>query len=297
MVLCIHHMAADGGAIDLIKEELLLLLAGKDLGEAAPGPSALALEQQSDAWRARTEAAVRHWTEAVAGGPAAHTPPTGRTTLARGTLNSSPALAAAVATAGALGVSLQTVTLTAFVRTLAARTGEREFVIGLFAGNRLDERSRRLVSSLNQLTALRARSEPGESFAECARRLHWAAIKAYRHGAFDVDALQEVRETYGYDAKGLGFQYCFNFMEGKREDPPADQDPEHWAITMHVQGKDNGLPFYFNVGHSHDLWCMLRASSAASGPEAEEQFSEETRAFLVAFHEELLAQRTLETAA
>ncbi|MEW2512401.1 condensation domain-containing protein [Streptomyces sp. NPDC046870] len=302
LLLCIHHLAADGAAIDLLRTELDSLLAGKDLGEPAPDCAGLAREQRSDLWAARTASAVAHWRRAADAAPPAL--PESRTPapLRWGTLRSRPAAHAVRALATTARVSEHTAVLTVFLRTLAETTGERRILLGLIAGNRVDGRSRRLVSSLDQLTPLLVELDPDETFSDCAQRLHWESIRAYRNAAFDVDALDGIRRAYGYDATGRGFRYFFNYMEdmgaggekeeAKEEATALQAPPDDWSITTGAEGRDNGFPFYFRVGRSQELWCTLRDSTGTGDETGEgdprEPLVERTRAFLTSFHTNLL---------
>jgi hypothetical protein len=243
---CVHHMAADGAGIGLVHSELRELLAGGTFTEPAPTCRALAVAQREDgAWQRRTAAALAHWRGSLAAaGPA---PSSVEARKARwGRLRSVPALAAAQAVAAATETSVHSVVFAAFCRTLSERLGETELLVALVAGNRTEPRFRSLVSSVNQLVPLVVRSEPGESFAELTRRLHWQTLLAYRRACFDVDAVAALAGEQGYDAVGTGFRHFFNFMPGTATGPPP-HGPE-WTVEVRDRGRDNGFPFYLKAG-------------------------------------------------
>lgn len=288
--LCINHMAADGAAIELLRAELADLLAGKPLEEAPPTCREVAAEQASDAWARRRADALSHWRRTLEGAPAPCTPPPGGAPSGSSALRSSPGLAAAERLAEEWRVSLHTVVLAAFCRAMAESRGEERILLALMAGNRYDARSRRLVSSVNQVVPLLVETVPGEDFVALAHRLHWDALRAYRNAVFDVDALEPVRRAYGYDAAGLGFRHFFNFLWGAGESVPGASGEQlarsasGWSVEPQTtQPRHSGFPLYFRVGRGDHLWCTLRESlDAPAGATAETATM--TEDFLRTFH-------------
>ncbi len=289
LVLCVHHMAADGAGLSLLEEELLEILGGKQRAWQAPRPSAIALEQASPEWSARRQAAARYWKRTVEQALPAE-PVTGSPTAIRwGVLRSFPALAAAREVAGSLRVSVQSVVLAAFCRTLSERTGRDRFLLGLMAGNRNEPRFQRLVSSLNQLIPVLVRAEPDEELPDLAQRLHWASLRAYSHGMYSVDDLHEIERTYGFNGTGQGIPYFYNFMSGRAERKataaagPAAGDG---GATIEVQeaGRYNGDPFYLRVRAEDQLTCILQQASFSPDGGADRHLAEDVRGFLESFH-------------
>ena len=299
LVLCVHHMVADVAGLRILQDELLALLAGGTLEDDAPTCRELATEQHDGVWDGRTRAAVDHWRRCLADGGAGEQAPDATTDVRWADLFSIPALHAAQRLAAGLNVSLQVVVFSAFCHAVAVRDGRTDLVVGLIAGNRTDARSRRLVSSINQLVPIRVRVEPDGGFAELARRLQWSTLAAYRHGCFDVDELRGLYEEYGYDAAGAGFRYFFNFSDAVQAREPAGVPlgPGGWAIDTRTSGRDNGFTVYLACTAGSLLRCRLRErSDEPRSSAAAERLTAKTRAFLLTF-QDILLQEAASTAA
>ncbi len=292
-------MVADVAGLRILQDELLALLAGGTLEDDAPTCREIATEQHDGVWDGRTRAAVDHWRRCLADGGAGEQAPDATTDVRWADLFSIPALHAAQRLAAGLNVSLQVVVFSAFCHAVAVRDGRTDLVVGLIAGNRTDARSRRLVSSINQLVPIRVRVEPDGGFAELARRLQWSTLAAYRHGCFDVDELRGLYEEYGYDAAGAGFRYFFNFSDAVQAREPAGVPlgPGGWAIDTRTSGRDNGFTVYLACTAGSLLRCRLRErSDEPRSSAAAERLTAKTRAFLLTF-QDILLQEAASTAA
>ncbi|GGT43345.1 condensation domain-containing protein [Streptomyces chromofuscus] len=285
LVFCAHHMIADGTSLDNLRDELTAILSGQSFEEAAPTCREIAVEQESDAWSARRASATGYWQRSLAAAPPAVPPPAEDAPVLWGTLSSASALAGAIHRVREHGMSLHTITLAAFCRTLAVRSGQNRLLLGLIAGNRNDARSRALVSSLNQMTPLLVETKADEDFVSFAHRIHFQALRAYRHGCFNVDEIARIGRAYNRDGTGVGFEYIFNFLPGPdvpSADPPEGDD---CRIETRFKGRDNGWPLYFRAGYSNSLWCELTIkrevpdSADPHGP-----LEAEVRSFLSDFH-------------
>ena len=191
--------------------EFLDLLAGKDLGDAAPTCRELAEEQYSDAWANRRAAVVEYWRRVVAEAP---DPPDELSADARtrwATLRSVSSLHDAQLLAQQVGIPLSSVVFAAYVAALDARTSRDAHLVALFAGNRLEAKWRSLVTSMTQLAPMVVRRAEGEDLPTTARRLHWESIRSLRHGIFDVDEVGDAVSEHGKNAVGGGFRYFYNF--------------------------------------------------------------------------------------
>jgi hypothetical protein len=295
LLVCVHHLVADVSALRLLQDELSALLAGQALDDDAPTCRAMAAEQRGAAGDARTHAAVDRWRRCLAGAPPGEPAPDPTTEVCWADLFSVPALDAARRLAGHAGVSLQAVVLSAFCRAVAARDGHTQLVVGLIAGNRTDARSRRIVSSLNQLVPVRVGLEADDGVTELARRLQWSTLAAYRHGSFDVDALRDVRDEHGYDAAGAGFRYFFNFSDAFEQRAPDDDalGADGWTIETHATGRDNGFPVYLAATAGAVLRCRLRERShEARSAAAAERLATRTRTLLLTLQDVLVHEAT-----
>lgn len=292
VLACIHHLVADSEGIAILYDELSALLAGKELPDDVPTCREIAAEQGNDYWAGRTRAAVEYWRRCLADLPAQARARTATTDIRWADLFSIPALEAARRLAADLQVSLSTVVFGAFCRAVAERDGPGDIVVGQIAGNRTDARSRRLASTVVQLVPIPVRLDPGGSFAESCKALQWAALGAYRHGYFDVDALRAVTEEYGYDAAGTGFRYFFNFSDAfPKDDDGLDLGDEGWAIETHTQGRDNGFEAYFVATASSVLECRFRERSGGQrSDETAERLTASTRDLLLTFQDVLVRE-------
>jgi Condensation domain len=290
LALCIHHIAADGAAIDLLHSELMALLAGT---ASAPEPGltcrALADEQHHDPlWVRRNAAALAYWERVLAEAPAAMPAATQPVQVCWAILHSKVARHAAVATAQETETSVHSVVLACFCSAIAARIGVERCLIGLLTGNRTDPRLRGLVTSMNQLVPLPVDIRPAESFHDQVRRLHLSTLVAIRHGCYDVDIVDELERRYGYSGVGGGFGYVFNFMPGELGESPQPEDPEddansEWSIETTTEGREVPFAVYFKGGvDGSRLACSLQEATS-DGDDAG------TRELLATFHEHLVA--------
>jgi hypothetical protein len=299
LLVCFHHLLVDGTGLRILHDELLGLLAGRELDDDPPTCRQVAAEQAGGAWDRHTRAAVEHWRRCLADEPPGEPPPDPGSDVRWADLYSVPALDAARHLAAELEVSLHTVVLSAFCRAVAVRDGRAAMVVGLVAGNRTDARLRRLVASVVQLVPIRVAFEPGEGFAELARRLQWSTLGAYRRGAFDVDALRDLHAERGYDAAGGGLRYFFNFSEDLQQPVPEDVrlGPEGWTVETQTTGRDNGFRVYFAGTAGALLRCRFRErSDEPRSPAAAARLTAQTRALLLTF-QDILRQEAATTAA
>ncbi|MFG3309795.1 condensation domain-containing protein [Streptomyces wuyuanensis] len=288
LVFCAHHMVVDGTSLDILENELTLALRGEPFEDIAPTCREIAAEEGSDSWSTRRSAAVDYWRRTMSAAPSIVAPPIDEAPVVWGSLQSAPALAAATRFASDRDVSLHSVILAAFCRTLSRHTGRSRFLLGLIAGNRNDSKSRSLVSSLNQIIPLIVEMNPSEEFSELACRIHWQTLKAYRHARFDVDDVAEVGRSSGWDGTGDSFEYIFNFMPGASVPSDGVAMDNDWTIETLSKGRDNGWPLYFRASQANILWCELTLKKANIQDSEEIALRGEAREFLSRFHSLLI---------
>lgn len=289
----IHHMAADRVSLALLYDDLSTILAGGSFEAPAATPRAVAMSQQSEAWAVRGAAAVEYWRKTLAAAPPPLPPAGPHAAMFSGTLHSAPALDAAKTFADRLGISLHSFFLAVLCETLAEHTGERRLLIGLMAGNRNDPASRTLVASQNQLVPYLAEVDGKSDFDSFARQVHWKTLLAYRHGSFDVDAVEPLGEKYRRYGNGDGFDYIFNFAQSPVALPLGGPESPASRIQVRSEGRDIGFPLYFQVDNSADLlWCQLSLRKETEGlsSESEARFLQETREFLETFQRILMGK-------
>ncbi|MBD0707078.1 MULTISPECIES: condensation domain-containing protein [unclassified Streptomyces] len=194
--LAASHALTDVGALSVLKEEWLGLLAGDE-----PPPSAshtpldLAAEETSPAGLRKSQASLRHWERIIRTGPQAMFAEPGaegteiRTPrLVLRSRRASLALARAAERTGGLPA---TVLLTAWCALVGHRAGQPECVTAVPTSNRYHPRLARSVNTLSQ-DALLSLDLRVESFDELLRKAWGAALNAYRHSQFDALALWDM---------------------------------------------------------------------------------------------------------
>lgn len=264
LVLCVHHMAADGAALEILHDELVTLLAGKDLAGPAPNCRALASEQMSTAWTSRRLAAERYWRRVFENAALTSDIGDATGTVLWAELRSTVVSKSVPELSRKLRVSIQSVIFAAYCKALCERTGGHQILVGLIAGNRVDPRYKGLVSSLDQLVPVLVDLRQNEQFDSFVLRVHRLAFTAYRHACFDVDSLQAVEREFGVNGSGAGFRYFFNFMPPTTGAVIEGGDPisaAGWEVKVETQGRDNGFASYFRAGISDGVWCSLREAS------------------------------------
>ncbi|MER7003919.1 condensation domain-containing protein [Dactylosporangium sp. NPDC000555] len=193
VLVIVNHMAADGAAALVMREDFLRLLGGEEL-PPAPGPLEMALEQQADGG-GRLRTAERYWRRTLAAAPR----------LADGacdpervgaTLHTGLPMPDAHDAAAKIGVSLASVLLGAYHRALCAATGERAHLLFPMSANRYDERHAGVVTSLNQWAPLLLDLDPAEPFDAAAGKTHWKAFNALKNGVCSPDAIVAIRAEH-----------------------------------------------------------------------------------------------------
>ncbi|GAA3249401.1 hypothetical protein GCM10010493_23360 [Streptomyces lavendulae subsp. grasserius] len=196
VAMAASHAVTDAGALAVLKEEWLALLAGEDLPPPASlTPLDLAAEEATPAGLRTSEASLRHWERIIRTGPQAMFAEPGaqgtevRTPLL--TLRSRRAARALAGVAARTGALPSTVLLTAWCALVAHRAGQDACVIAAPTSNRYHPRLARSVNTLSQ-DALLSLDVRVPSFDALLKKAWGAALNAYRHSRFDAHRLWEV---------------------------------------------------------------------------------------------------------
>lgn len=259
-----HHITADGWSDDALRREFRALLRSG----AAPGsppnpptPRELAAWQRNGAGAARAAALRAHW-EQIFGLSAAQLPlgedDAGADAAFQCAARSRSAHAAAMRLAQRLSVPLSSVVLAAFVRSVARRAGDGTLVAQLMSSNRFVPPWSSVISSMNQWTAA-ALGAPGGDFESFVRHLHSRSLLAYRHGMYDVDEIDVLRDKSRVGREPYQATCAFNFLTA-----PAAAAAASAAATASAAGR-GGAPDskpevaweapFSRIGHP----CYLRA--------------------------------------
>ncbi|QYN17776.1 condensation domain-containing protein [Amycolatopsis sp. DSM 110486] len=249
IVFANHHITADAFSRRLLCEEVLAELTGP--GAPAPAEAAyhlvdLANEQRSEKFRAKHDAALRHWermltatyaTPAPAGaggGPfAEHDSP-----VLLAALSSETARVAAQETADRLGVSLSSVLLSAYLVAAGHVHDTWSLPVRLISSNRFSARLQQYVTSLNSWAPTQVDAEPGEPFDDVIVRVNQLGLQAYRLGVYDLDRVAELRTRVTAAGSEPESVWSFNFFTTDAAiDPLDDTEPRiTWAEPFHAIG-------------------------------------------------------------
>ncbi|WP_435972816.1 condensation domain-containing protein [Streptomyces sp. Qhu_M48] len=196
VTMAASHAVTDVGALAVLKEEWLSLLAGDALPPVASlTPLDLATEEATPAGLRKSGASLRYWEGIIRTGPQAMFAEPGaegtEVATPRLTLRSRRAARALALAAERTGSPSATVLLTAWCALVAHRTGQPACVAAVPTSNRYHPRLARSVNTLSQ-DALLALDVRVPSFDALLRKAWGAALNAYRHSQFDAVALWEM---------------------------------------------------------------------------------------------------------
>ncbi|GIG88029.1 condensation domain-containing protein [Plantactinospora endophytica] len=221
VVIVVDHIVSDGYGLIRLAAELSALLGsasptgGRWLAETPPAPADLAAEQWSQARHLHRTTVLRHWQELLRTLPEKQFPVPRSDGDVPGrieaVLYSAGARAALELLSARTGASPQSLLLSLSAVACAAVTCTRQPVLTLQSGNRSHPRWKSIVSSMNQYVPLPVDlGPPRAEYADLAARLQASALRAYRMGSYDFDAVTDlVRREREID---LGFDHFFNFM-------------------------------------------------------------------------------------
>ncbi|WP_426511635.1 condensation domain-containing protein [Dactylosporangium sp. McL0621] len=241
LVVTLHHMAADGVAGLIMRDDFLRLLAGEEL-PAAPGPRELALAQQgADGGRLRT--AERHWRRTLAAAPRVRSAEgAGGNERIGATLRTGIPMPQAHAMAATTGVSLSSVLLAVYHRALCAAGDETVHLMFSMSNNRYDDTQAAMVTSLNQWVPLlldAGTSKPAEPLATVAERVHWKHFGALKHGVYSPAAAAAARA----EQPDVDLGYHYNPMLTPPGFPSADRAAPP-AVEYYEPARATGPGFY-----------------------------------------------------
>ncbi|MFC6599364.1 condensation domain-containing protein [Kitasatospora paranensis] len=252
VVLIGHHIVADGWSNTILESDFRAALRGQvPPGAAAPPtPRELAGWQRSPDRRARQAALTAYW-ERIFGLPAASLRTAGAPAppddACQYSVRSRQASAAARRLAEQLTVPVSSVVLAAFTWSVARLAGPGPLVAQLMSSNRFVPPWTDVVSSMNQWTAASVGAAP-DAFVPYVRHVHTQSLLAYRHGMYDVDEIDALRDRAGAGRAPHQASCAFNFLTDGPAPPGADEE----------SGPVREVPFS-RIGHP----CYLRATDEA----------------------------------
>ncbi|MFJ2931881.1 DUF6271 family protein [Streptomyces sp. NPDC087219] len=196
VAMAASHAVTDVGALGILREEWLSLLAGENLPPPASlTPLGLAAEEATPAGLRKSEASLRHWERIIRTGPQAMFAEPGaegtEVRTPRLTLRSRRAARALALVAERTGGMPSTVLLTAWCALVAHRADQPACVAAVPTSNRYHPRLARSVNTLSQ-DALLSLDVRVPTFDALLKKAWGAALNAYRHSQFDAVALWEM---------------------------------------------------------------------------------------------------------
>jgi hypothetical protein len=250
VVMIKHHITADGWSNAILESDFRAALrpaAEASATVTAPAPRELAAWQHSDGQRARRAALTAHW-ERIFDLDAASPRTTGRAaapgTASQYSVRSRQAYQRAQRLAERFSVPVSSVVLAAFTWSVARVAGPGTPVVQLMSSNRFVQPWKNVVSSMNQWTAVSLGDAPGE-FEPFVVHVHTQSLPAYRHGMYDVDEVDALRDRVRRGREPYQASCAFNFLTDAVA--PPGSAPESGMVRE--------VPFSL-IGHP----CYLRAT-------------------------------------
>ncbi|MGP3963212.1 condensation domain-containing protein [Nonomuraea sp. 3N208] len=224
VALVLSHVVADWRAADVVVRDLRMLLL-RGVIARPPSSQLLDLVREEEAASARSDRAVAQWEALLRTVPSAMFPsvvgPGATPRFARAVLSSPRLDHAAHVLARRAGVSTATVLLVAVTMLLRELTGHQVCGITPIVHNRFNDRTRDLVTSLNQLGLFTL--GPCGSLAETLVSAYPAVLASYRRARFDSLALHAMADRMSAD-RGVPMlpSCCFNDLRPGEDPGGAD---------------------------------------------------------------------------
>ncbi len=257
VLVVVNHMAADGVASVVLREDFETILGGTDL-PPAPGPLELALNQHGEG-SGRLRNAERYWRRTLAAAP--HRPETGELNPLGAVLRTGIPMPLAHEAMARHDVTLASLILAAYYRGIQAATGEREVLLYPMSANRFDEQHARVVTSLNQWAPLVLDLDPDGPFEETLPKVHWKAFNALKNGVCSPDAIWQIRDEHSRLDPPADRGFYYNPMLAPQGFPSGDR-LEAPAIDWFEHGRTTGPGFYLIVRGLTSLNLMFRVNRA-----------------------------------
>lgn len=228
VVLVAHHVAVDTRGMDLLKQELIALLDGEDLGPATQ-PSGHAGWELTEAGRRANERSQQRWSRYLDLIPNSLFPAkTSRPGRRIASLASSRIGWAAAVVAKQLGVSPPAVLLAAFGGLVLSCAGRPDGVVMTFCSNRFRPLSN-AASCLYQVSPVHLRFSDNPTFEEFIKRTHNEHLAAQLTACYDYNqqhaALLEASMRRGmYLQRWTMFNYIAHREWHVGDRPPQQAD-------------------------------------------------------------------------
>ncbi|MEU6432364.1 condensation domain-containing protein [Microbispora sp. NPDC046973] len=239
VALVLNHVVADWRAADVVVRDLRMLLLRGTIARP-PSSQLLDLVREEEAASARSDRVIAQWEALLRTVPSAmfpHVVGAGATPrYARAVLSSPRLNHAAQVLAGRARVSTATVLLVAVAMLLRELTGHEVCAITPIVHNRFSDRTRDLVTSLNQLGLFTL--GPCGSLPETLVTAYPAVLASYRRARFDSLALNAMIDRMSADRGVPMFpSCCFNDLR-PGEDPGGNGSADGESELEWLPGTD-----------------------------------------------------------
>ncbi|MEU6718016.1 condensation domain-containing protein [Nonomuraea sp. NPDC046802] len=256
LVTVVHHIAADYGALQILKRQFQYLLSGASL-KPQPQPLDLALAQLADP---RLADAAAHWATRWGSFRPEDRYHDDFSTRRRATLYSEEGLRAARRVSRRTGASPQATVLALGALALSRIKRRDQITFGLMTANRLDEHWSSLISSLNQCVPLTVSVDEDQAPDDFLDEVYRGSLDAYLNGCFDVDALATYVRRAGHEEEDpTFFSSHYNFLGAGDGEPPPDS-PMRTAVAWRESTQRTGPNFHLVVAIEEGLLIGVGAS-------------------------------------
>ncbi|MET7396050.1 condensation domain-containing protein [Dactylosporangium sp. NPDC005572] len=202
VLVVVNHMAADGAAMLLMRDDFERLLRGETLPPAR-GPLEMALDQQG-AGSGRLRTAERYWRRTLDAAPRL-APGTPQGPPLGATLHTGIPMPLTHEGAAKHEVSAASLILAAYYTALREVTGKQAQLLYPMSSNRYDDEHAAVVTSLNQWTPLLL--DLDEPFGDLLTKVHWKSFNALKHGVCSPDAILTTRSEHEQAGGDPGYYY------------------------------------------------------------------------------------------
>ncbi|HEV8580083.1 MAG TPA: amino acid adenylation domain-containing protein [Thermoanaerobaculia bacterium] len=285
VLFTIHHIVSDGWSMGVFFRELATLYLAFSQGRPSPLPELTVQYADFAVWqRRRLEGGglgelLDYWRRQLAGVPALEMatdrprPPVQRFEGAKQPFSLTPELSADLKNlAQRRGVSLFMALLAGFAALLARYSGQEDFAVGTFAGNRNRAELEGLIGFFINSLVLRLRPEGEASFGRLLEQAREVTLGAFAHQDVPFERLLEALHVERDFSRTPLFQVMLVFqnfptsaieVSDVRLEPVAvSSDHSDFDLSLWLSESAEGVDGYFSYGvHVFDRSTIVRLST------------------------------------
>jgi amino acid adenylation domain-containing protein len=285
VLLCVHHIIADGWSMNILVKELTAFYAARAEGGSAPLPPLPIQYADFAVWQRelaedRTKGGLQYWIKALSGIPEVLELPTDRPRPARrsmrggvlGLVIEQELATASVQLARSVNATLFHVLFAAFAALLFRYSGQAEFAVGTPVANRSRQEFTDLVGLFINTLGIPCRIDPKENFVDLVDRMRQQAIDALTHQSTPFEQVVEVLQPNRNLSISPLFQVLFVLQSSAEtisrtvvEDAPDDaglgNGTSKFDLTLTVAEANEKL--YCTFEYSEDLFEAVTVARIA----------------------------------